>query len=51
MTTNDRVFEISQSVGFNNEYYFNRRFKEHVGISQDNIEEIKATIYVYLHHS
>ena len=33
MTTNDRVFEISQSVGFNNEYYFNRRFKEHVGIS------------------
>jgi len=31
--TNDRVFEISQSVGFNNEYYFNRRFKEHVGIS------------------
>ncbi len=33
MTTNDRVFEISQSVGFNNEYYFNRRFKEQVGIS------------------
>ncbi|MDM5352991.1 helix-turn-helix domain-containing protein [Lysinibacillus sphaericus] len=33
MTTNDRVFEISQSIGFNNEYYFNRRFKEHVGIS------------------
>lgn len=33
MMTNDRVFEISQSVGFNNEYYFNRRFKEHVGIS------------------
>ena len=33
VTTNDRIFEISQTVGFNNEYYFNRRFKEHVGIS------------------
>lgn len=32
-TTNDRIFEISQTVGFNNEYYFNRRFKEHVGVS------------------
>ncbi len=33
VTTNDRIFEISQTVGFNNEYYFNRRFKERVGIS------------------
>lgn len=33
ITTNDRVFEVGQTVGFSNEYYFSRRFKEHVGIS------------------
>lgn len=31
--TDDRLFEIAQHVGFSNEYYFSRRFKQTVGIS------------------
>lgn len=33
LTTDDRLFDIAQNVGFNNEYYFNRRFKQTIGIS------------------
>ncbi|MBP1990993.1 AraC family transcriptional regulator [Paenibacillus eucommiae] len=33
LMTDDRLFDISQRVGFNSEYYFNRRFKQAVGIS------------------
>jgi AraC family transcriptional regulator, transcriptional activator for feuABC-ybbA operon len=33
LITNDRLYEIAQNVGFNNEYYFSRRFKQTVGIS------------------
>ncbi|MDU5140811.1 MAG: AraC family transcriptional regulator [Paenibacillus dendritiformis] len=33
VTTNDRLYEIGQHVGFNNEYYFSRRFRQEVGIS------------------
>ncbi|WP_234410418.1 helix-turn-helix transcriptional regulator [Caldalkalibacillus mannanilyticus] len=31
--TDDRLMDIAQNIGFNNEYYFNRRFKQSVGIS------------------
>jgi ABC-type Fe3+-hydroxamate transport system substrate-binding protein/AraC-like DNA-binding protein len=31
--TEDRLYDIAQHVGFNNEYYLNRRFKQQVGIS------------------
>ncbi len=31
--TDDRLFDIAQHTGFGNEYYFNRRFKQSVGIS------------------
>lgn len=33
VTTNDRLYEIGQHVGFNNEYYFSRRFRQEVGVS------------------
>lgn len=33
LMTGDRIHEIAQNVGFNNEYYFNRRFKQSVGIA------------------
>ncbi|GIO97388.1 hypothetical protein J14TS5_24740 [Paenibacillus lautus] len=33
LATDDRLLDIAQFVGFNNEYYFNRRFKQTVGIS------------------
>lgn len=35
VTTNDRLYEIGQHVGFNNEYYFSRRFRQEVGVSPD----------------
>ncbi|MFC9708263.1 helix-turn-helix domain-containing protein [Paenibacillus sp. NPDC056933] len=31
--TDDRLHDIAQNVGFNNEYYFGRRFKQYAGIS------------------
>lgn len=31
--TDDRLFDVAQSVGFGNEFYFNRRFKQTVGLS------------------
>ncbi|WP_301247932.1 AraC family transcriptional regulator [Paenibacillus vandeheii] len=31
--TDDRLHDIAQNVGFNNEYYFGRRFKQHTGVS------------------
>lgn len=33
VSADDKLFDIAQNVGFNNEYYFNRRFKQTVGIS------------------
>ncbi|GAA3400479.1 helix-turn-helix domain-containing protein [Paenibacillus hodogayensis] len=33
LMTDDRLFDISHHVGFSNEYYFSRRFKQTVGIS------------------
>lgn len=33
LMTDDRLFEIAQHVGYANEYYFGRRFKQSVGIS------------------
>lgn len=33
LTTDDRLYDIAQNVGFSNEYYFNRRFKQTLGIS------------------
>ncbi|WP_227793379.1 helix-turn-helix domain-containing protein [Paenibacillus guangzhouensis] len=32
-STHDRLYDIAHHVGFNNEYYFSRRFKQTVGIS------------------
>jgi len=32
-STNDKLLDIALNAGFNNEYYFNRRFKQTVGIS------------------
>ncbi|MCQ6558800.1 helix-turn-helix domain-containing protein [Paenibacillus mendelii] len=32
-STDDRLFDIAQNVGFGNEFYFNRRFKQTVGLS------------------
>ncbi|SMF84012.1 AraC-type DNA-binding protein [Paenibacillus uliginis N3/975] len=32
-TTDDRLMDIAQHVGFSNEYYFSRRFKQTFGIS------------------
>ncbi|WP_138754272.1 AraC family transcriptional regulator [Paenibacillus sinopodophylli] len=31
--TDDRMFDIAQNIGFGNEFYFNRRFKQTVGLS------------------
>ncbi|OBZ17939.1 AraC family transcriptional regulator [Bacillus sp. FJAT-26390] len=31
--TDDRLFDIAQNAGFGNEFYFNRRFKQSVGLS------------------
>ncbi|WP_440119057.1 helix-turn-helix domain-containing protein [Paenibacillus sp. QZ-Y1] len=31
--TDDRLHDIAQNVGFSNEYYFGRRFKQYAGIS------------------
>lgn len=31
--TDDRLHDIAQNVGFNNEYYFGRRFKQYTGVS------------------
>ncbi|BBI32085.1 helix-turn-helix domain-containing protein [Cohnella abietis] len=31
--TDDRLFDIAQNIGFGNEFYFNRRFKQTVGLS------------------
>ncbi|OPH59970.1 hypothetical protein BC351_18785 [Paenibacillus ferrarius] len=33
LKTEDRIHEIAQHVGFNNEFYFNRRFKKMEGIA------------------
>ncbi|OAB36424.1 hypothetical protein PMSM_08280 [Paenibacillus macquariensis subsp. macquariensis] len=33
LKTEDRIHEIAQHVGFNNEFYFNRRFKKSVGVA------------------
>jgi len=33
LRTHDRLYDIAQHIGFNNEYYFSRRFKQTVGIS------------------
>lgn len=33
LATEDRLLDIALFVGYNNEYYFNRRFKQTVGIS------------------
>ncbi|WP_338553479.1 helix-turn-helix domain-containing protein [Paenibacillus sp. KS-LC4] len=32
-STDDRLFNIAQSVGYSNEYYFSRRFKQSVGLT------------------
>ncbi|MEN1984708.1 MULTISPECIES: helix-turn-helix domain-containing protein [Paenibacillus] len=31
--TDDRLHDIAQNVGFSNEYYFSRRFKQYTGVS------------------
>ncbi|KZS48239.1 helix-turn-helix domain-containing protein [Paenibacillus glucanolyticus] len=33
LASDDRLLDIAQFVGFNSEYYFNRRFKQTVGVS------------------
>lgn len=33
LTTNDNLQQIAHSVGYNNEYYFNRKFKQKVGVT------------------
>jgi AraC-like DNA-binding protein len=33
LLTNDRMHDIALSVGYSNEYYFNRRFKRSVGVT------------------
>ncbi|AFS77477.1 AraC family HTH transcriptional regulator [Gottschalkia acidurici 9a] len=33
LMTDDKLFDIARNVGFNDEYYFSRRFKQTVGIS------------------
>ncbi|OBZ14595.1 AraC family transcriptional regulator [Bacillus sp. FJAT-27264] len=33
LMTNDRLYDIAQTVGYSNEYYFNRRFKGAVGVT------------------
>jgi AraC-like DNA-binding protein/ABC-type Fe3+-hydroxamate transport system substrate-binding protein len=33
LTTDDRIADIALRTGFNSEYYFNRRFKQKVGLS------------------
>lgn len=33
LLTNDRMHDIAVSVGYSNEYYFNRRFKRSVGVT------------------
>ncbi len=33
LTTDDKLYDIAQAVGYSNEYYFNRKFKQSVGIT------------------
>lgn len=41
LVTGDRIQEIAQSVGFNNEYYFNRRFKQTVGLAPGKYRNVR----------
>lgn len=43
--TNETLYEISQQIGFNDEYYFSRLFKKHVGISPDYYRKQEQTYY------
>ncbi|MFS0554718.1 helix-turn-helix domain-containing protein [Brevibacillus sp. 179-C9.3 HS] len=40
LMTGDRINEIAQNVGFNSEYYFNRRFKQSVGLAPGKYRNI-----------
>ncbi|MGG4444072.1 AraC family transcriptional regulator [Brevibacillus fortis] len=40
LITGDRINEIGQNVGFNSEYYFNRRFKQSVGLAPGKYRNI-----------
>ncbi|WP_238178001.1 helix-turn-helix domain-containing protein [Paenibacillus contaminans] len=33
MMTRDKLYDIAQAVGYSNEYYFNRKFKQTVGVT------------------
>lgn len=40
LMTGDRIHEIAQNVGFTSEYYFNRRFKQSVGLAPGKYRNI-----------
>ncbi|KNB68783.1 transcriptional regulator [Brevibacillus reuszeri] len=40
LMTGDRIHEIAQNVGFTSEYYFNRRFKQTVGLAPGKYRNI-----------
>lgn len=40
LKTGDRISEIAQNVGFNSEYYFNRRFKQSAGLAPGKYRNI-----------
>ena len=43
--TNETLYEISQQVGFRDEYYFSRTFKRIVGISPDHYRKQEKNIH------
>jgi AraC-like DNA-binding protein/ABC-type Fe3+-hydroxamate transport system substrate-binding protein len=46
--TDDRLFDIAQHIGFGNEFYFNRRFKQAVGLSPGQYRRhYREKIHVY----
>lgn len=50
--TDDRIHEIAERVGFNNEFYFNRRFKQMVGVApgqyRDNLRSDLRIVSLFL---
>ncbi|WMT43069.1 AraC family transcriptional regulator [Paenibacillus sp. D2_2] len=50
LMSDDRLFEIAQNVGFNSEYYFNRRFKKSVGVSPGQYRRSYRGEKGYLRH-
>ena len=45
LTTNDTLYQIALEIGFDDEYYFSRLFKKHVGLSPDHYRKQQHSFY------